>query len=431
MKSTGSRSVATSAEGDGNRDASNAAIEVAGGHAEEGAIKPKKMGLLTWLVALTCLVSGVGSVMSIKWTGRNEVAMCDGCERGKHDHPFVVTFVMFAGESMCGYVWLFDELYMKKKRGRRHGVFERPSEADQRKRPTPLWWWTLPTLVDLIGSSAVNAAFAMTNASTVQILRNSMLCWCAIITMVMMKRPLRVHEWLGIVVMTAGMVASAVAAILKDDGGQGDRAWLGIVLALAGTVFASFQLIVEEKFFEKTYTPPMKGVGIEGLVGLILTVFVTLICHYAKWYNFTKAIYQIKHSVTLRNAYGIYLLFAFVFNASGLLTTFLASGLLRGVIFSFRAPIVYILELCFKWTEFGVLELFSVILSVLGFFIFAYFLPFINRRTTPHTHALLRKGVPCFCTLPLEDSTASTDPDVEVRATPQKQTESSISKVSN
>lgn len=367
-----------------------------------------------WTAMGVGLIAGTAMLMAIKTMTRHLVAVGSG-ELKQYDQPFCQTFVMFLGEGMCLLV-VFYEDHVTKKTGRAHGVFEFATAEDLAKPRTPWWYWVLPACLDGIGTTLTNAALTMTYGSTVQILRTTMLVLTSLFALCLMRKPLRIHEWLGIFVMTGGMISAGIMAVLHPEVAESidpTKSKIGVVLTLIGTIFSAIQLAVEEKFFDKTYCPPLMGVGVEGCTGAFLSIFAIIICHYAKFYNFRDGIDQLKNSPRIIGCYVGVFFTVFIFNGAGLLTTFLGGGILRGVLYTCRSPVLYLVELAARMQTFTVGGIVSVILTSLGFLIYAYILPGINRRNTPSTHHILRKGVPCFCTYELEETDNEGDEGAE------------------
>lgn len=110
------------------------------------------------------------------------------------------------------------DLVIVKRRGGVQGHLEFPGSAESMaKTHIPKMYWMMPCLMDLMGSTLCNVAFTITFVSTVQVLRNSNVVMCAILQFVYLRRPLTIHEWLGVIVITLSMFMTGVYAILTTD----------------------------------------------------------------------------------------------------------------------------------------------------------------------------------------------------------------------
>lgn len=388
-----------------DRDVSATAVSVKEASPSDKGVAESSRRFWKWIAASLCLIAGVMCVFAVKLQSRDDRPVQSG-ELKPFDQPFIQTIVMFFGEGLCILVWLSDELFIKGKRKRAFGLFEFPTTEDLQKRLTPWWWWCLPSILDLTGTTISNVAFAITYGSTVQMLRNSLLVMTSITSLILVRRPLRVHEWLGVIFMTAGMVSAGIMSVINPDkhGIYEGHSWLGVVLTIGSTIFSAVQMTIEEFYFQKTYSPPMRAVGIEGLSGVVLSVAFIVVSHFAGFYNFAEGWYQMNHSSLLIGTNIWFLFSVLVFNGAGLMTTFLGSAVLRTVIDACRAPIVFLIELAGKLQAFTWGGLASLILSTLGFLTFSYIIPFVSKQRTPRAHTFCRKGVNCCCTIPLPPS---------------------------
>jgi hypothetical protein len=255
--------------------------------------------------------------------------------------------------------------------------------------------------LDLIGTAIINVAFTIGYASTIQMLRNTMLICTSLFSIVLIRRPLRSHEVIGILIMTVGMVVGGIYAIRNPDETSSvsdDKAWLGIVLTLIGTVFNAFQIILEEWYFKTHYMEPMLCMGLQGAFGLGFNAIAILIFHYSGVSNMAHGFYQMGQDTTILIGNIWYLIVVCFFNAGSICVTKLGSGLLRAVIYSLRAPIVWVVELIVGWQIFSVEQLMALILSAIGFFFYAFIMPGIRLDNWPKTYRFFRYQVPCFCT---------------------------------
>lgn len=365
--------------------------------------------LSPWVLAfasITTVVSGIFSAMSTKLQNRQYNFFA----------PFWQELIMFSGECLCFLVWTFDEYYFKGIRGRAWGLFEYPRPDDLKKPPTPFWWWAFPSVLDLVATSLQLIAETITYASTVAIFRNLSLILSAFTTIILMRRPLRYHEWIGVIVMTVGLIFGAMSAVLHPDETSvvsANKAWLGIVCTIVGTIASSVQLVVEEKFLSNHYCPPLKAVGCEGIFGLLVSIPCIVVPHAIKFNKSKRGRlidmaypwWLMNHNSKVMAGNFLFLFAVVFFNGAGLITTQLGSGLLRaGLMYACRAPFIWFVELTFKWSKFEPFYFAGLIILVIGFFIYSYHIPFVNRRRTPNAHRTLRKGLPCFCTHELPDS---------------------------
>eukprot|EP01053_Blabericola_migrator_P009056 Blabericola_migrator_1__9055@NODE_481_length_8138_cov_55_758146_g374_i0_p3_GENE_NODE_481_length_8138_cov_55_758146_g374_i0NODE_481_length_8138_cov_55_758146_g374_i0_p3_ORF_typecomplete_len399_score31_73Nuc_sug_transp/PF04142_15/1_8e25CRTlike/PF08627_10/1_1e24SLC35F/PF06027_12/1_7e24UAA/PF08449_11/4_2e14TPT/PF03151_16/2_9e10PUNUT/PF16913_5/5_2e07EamA/PF00892_20/1_9e05EamA/PF00892_20/9_7e03Mg_trans_NIPA/PF05653_14/1_2e02Mg_trans_NIPA/PF05653_14/3_NODE_481_length_8138_cov_55_758146_g374_i060477243 len=354
-----------------------------------------------WVSSTIVLWSGLATILLTKWQNRHYMAPCEGCAPTYYQHPYWQTYVMFAAEACCLGVHWIDQ-FIKRKKNKALGALEFPAHSwSVDREPVPWWWFGLPSFMDLMGTSMVNFAFAMTYASTVQMLRNSLVLVTAGMSMILMRRPLIVYEWIGIVVMTGGMVLSGMEAILRPDLATNTdpaKSWLGIVLTLVGTVLNAGTIISEEWMLKRRYCPPFRAVGWCGLTGLAWNTIAFPIVSVMGIDNMTANLYMLSHSQSLAWSQLLYLVSSATFNGFGMIVTKVGTGLLKGTLYACRAPLMWIFELTWGWAIFTYLNLAGFTLTFGGFFLFANMVPMLPFATFRKWYSA---EVPCFCTRPM------------------------------
>lgn len=232
-----------------------------------------------------------------------------------------------------------------------------PLPLDQPRKSVGEIVWVMPAVLDLIGSCVCNIAFLITFASTVQMVRSFCIAFTCVIYVLWLRKPLRIHEALGILAMTLGLSLAAVGAILHPDESSSydpSLAYVGIVLSLIGTAVQSFQLVLEERLFQKTPgIHPLKAVGIEGAGGAVLTIIALAIAQYLSLESSATTAYQFMASFHRALAANFYFLVACaLFNCTGIVVTALSSSVLKAVLFGLRAPLIWLVEIAIDWRQF-------------------------------------------------------------------------------
>ncbi len=156
-------------------------------------------------------------------------------------------------------------------------------------------------------------------ASVYQMLRGTLVLFAGAFTVVILRRRLFSHHWLGMVLITAGAAlvgASSIIYAQEDaDGGSngsnngaslGGRLWrafahgpgggaaagatssaagaplFGDILVVCAQAFNALQFILEEKFLVKYKVPALLAVGIEGCWGLLLCAVALPVLSFVK-----------------------------------------------------------------------------------------------------------------------------------------------------
>jgi drug/metabolite transporter (DMT)-like permease len=143
-------------------------------------------------------------------------------------------------------------------------------------------------------------------------LRGTLVLFAGAFTVVILRRRLFSHHWLGMVLITAGAalvgassiiysshdaagdagpsLLAALRAALGGGGGRSDGAGGGVaaaplfgdILVVCAQAFNALQFILEEKFLTQYKVPALLAVGIEGLWGLALCLVAMPIASFAR-----------------------------------------------------------------------------------------------------------------------------------------------------
>eukprot|EP01056_Protomagalhaensia_sp_Gyna25_P000993 Protomagalhaensia_sp_Gyna_25__992@NODE_1480_length_1799_cov_3222_803409_g408_i1_p1_GENE_NODE_1480_length_1799_cov_3222_803409_g408_i1NODE_1480_length_1799_cov_3222_803409_g408_i1_p1_ORF_typecomplete_len431_score70_37SLC35F/PF06027_12/4_1e02SLC35F/PF06027_12/2_4e24CRTlike/PF08627_10/9_3e23Nuc_sug_transp/PF04142_15/1_4e03Nuc_sug_transp/PF04142_15/3_7e21Nuc_sug_transp/PF04142_15/1_9e02UAA/PF08449_11/4_2e11TPT/PF03151_16/1_5e09EamA/PF00892_20/8_4e02EamA/PF00892_20/2e06EamA/PF00892_20/3_9e03PUNUT/PF1 len=361
-------------------------------------------GWIKWIAAGTCFTSGVLSSYSFKMMNKQDVARCgDGsspdCSVVAFNGPFLQTFLMFFGETVCLGLWHMDRIINEKKNKVPWSEFTLDYKSFNKKKGH--WWgWSIPSALDTLATILANSAMTVTYASTVQMLRNFLVVICALLQLMLIRRALRLHEWVGVITITGAMVLTAVPAILMPEGGEDDdpvQTVLAIVFAIVGTSLHGLQIMFEEWLFTKWAYSPVKAVGVEGVTGMVYLLILFPICQVTGLEDVKAAWYQWAHSWEILVITFFYLIACILFNGAGLATTKLGGGLLRSVMFALRGPAVWILDLIVGWIAYDHYNLAAIFVFLGGFAIHARMWP---AEKFPRWHAFFSIPWHWCCTKP-------------------------------
>ncbi|EZG79246.1 putative transmembrane protein [Gregarina niphandrodes] len=355
---------------------------------------------IAYLMALFTICAGVFSSTTSTWMNKQNAPSCSGCEPEPFVGAMLQTQQMFIAECIALIVWLIDNYFSG--RAKKAPLFEFVTDKIELTGPTGRWWfWPCCAVCDFAATLMINHAYQYTFAATVEMLRNFMVVMAAVFQVVLIRKSVTVHQWLGVLSITVAMILTAIPAIISPDDSLHDasatRTVIGVALAVAGTTVQAFQLLVEEWLFRKGRYPPLKAVGLEGITGMILTCIAWPIYQNTGAEDITGSWYQLFHNRTLIGVTLGYLPCGTIFNICGLGTTKLAGGLLRGVCFAVRAPLVWLVSMIVKWQSYDNYSLASAIVFALGFTVYCNFYGLLGDQ---EKYLWLRKPVPCFCTKP-------------------------------
>ncbi|KAH0488266.1 MAG: hypothetical protein KVP17_005114 [Porospora cf. gigantea B] len=350
------------------------------------------------LAASLILITGTCNTLLSKWQNKQCVPSCSGfveipsigiqcgsdsngdlfypkdyeCKPLYFEGPWWQTVIMYFGELLCLFVWLVDRK-LKNRKGLKIGSFDFPnSSASFNKPESPFYWWIIPTAIDFCASAMINYAFVLAFASTVQMLRNFNVIITAFLSLAVVRQALRVYQWTGVLVISIGLAITGIYAVAnpEEDNNATEMQWLGLVFALVGTALTSFQFVFEERLFRSYYISPLKAIGLQGIFGLIIGAVVLIVAQFTGLEDTKLSLYQTGQSSILLVSNILFTLSVAIFNGSGLTTSKLGSGLLRTIVITLRSVTIWLFELSVNWVDFDWLQLVSLIILIVGTFIY-------------------------------------------------------------
>lgn len=182
------------------------------------------------------------------------------------------TILMFVGESLVGFVYLFERMKTRKE-----------ELTGSEKKQASVLLVLFPTFMDLLSTLFSYTALNMVDSSVWQISRGGNIIFTAILSRIFLKRIFSGSSILGCVLAFVGITSVQVVAVIYSDssssGEIGDEV-LGILLLLASIIFNSIGLVFEKWIFNKYELSALKLVFLEGIYGLIAMVPLTFAFQY-------------------------------------------------------------------------------------------------------------------------------------------------------
>eukprot|EP00878_Enallax_costatus_P026089 GHUV01027966.1.p1 GENE.GHUV01027966.1~~GHUV01027966.1.p1 ORF type:complete len:330 (+),score=49.88 GHUV01027966.1:360-1349(+) len=266
------------------------------------------------LIAFGTLISTLGKLAyEVQSTGR------DGTQR-PFEKPWFLVLLMFTGMSLNLPLSLFLDLVRRSKR-RFSKIISRlrpvsveplytpllqyePDDADEMFNAPPMAYiptssssstqqrFTLldkqllilliPTLFDLLGSVLLNIGLLAVTASATAMLRQSLLLFAALLGVGLFKKKLNRLHLAGLAGCTAGLLMVCGGSLASGFGGSSatHRGTLagGIALILASQMVAAGQLLIDQSVYvNRLQLSPLKVVGCQGLLGVVITVLLLLL----------------------------------------------------------------------------------------------------------------------------------------------------------
>jgi hypothetical protein len=162
-----------------------------------------------------------------------------------------------------------------------HGL---PVHSRTRRCHQTIPWWlkpAVPAFFNLLNSAMRWASLVFVAASVAEMLISGMelvLSVCA--TRLVRGRKITLVRWLGVLVVTAGIIlvgvfdTKNVADGESNDGASVNGQIIGILLILGQSVMSVIQDLTEEVFMQEAAFPPALLVGMEGACGIAIAIIL-------------------------------------------------------------------------------------------------------------------------------------------------------------
>jgi drug/metabolite transporter (DMT)-like permease len=294
---------------------------------------------------------------------------------------------MYIGQMLCfGVYWIF--------------YFCRPSSLEANWVPISKWFLFLPaTLINMIGLTTIYVGLNLTYQTSYQMLRGTIVVFTGLLSVAFLGRTIRVYMWVGITVLTVGLIAVGLADPLLPPGVQEDANGIvsGSLLVILADIILAVQFVYEEKFLKKHNVSASLAAGLEGLFGsIILGILIVPMDYIPASKPFTLNPYHLEdvHGAFMQMrdnwrivaaTVGLIISSAFL-GYCGIKVTKEMSATSRQVLDSTRLLIVWIVALAVKWDKFNkwvfLLQFAGYILVIVGVIIYLDFIfrPYLIRH---------------------------------------------------
>jgi len=357
------------------------------------------------ILALCMLLFGTLNTITIKIQDITEVGTSPKGKPLYFSHPGFQSACMFLGEFTCLLPY-FCTYIKHKPRGPMTAPpsFRHSSWAHKLK---VFAIFLLPACLDSGATTLLNAGLILTYASVFQMLRGTMVVFTGLLTVLLLKRRLHIHHWLGIILISAGAAIVGASSVLsvghyvhrpahadvphrdysrrllmvegmmsKVEAAGAASPLLGDLLIVGAQVLQATQFILEEKYLWQYRVPTLLAVGLEGFWGLVICSVALPVLSTVHGGNglpldsFSGALREISGSAALKwCTFGSIASIAF-YNFFGLSVTKRLSGAGRATIDACRTAMVWMFSLWLGWEHFNGLQVvgFLVILAGSGLY---------------------------------------------------------------
>ena len=256
--------------------------------------------------------------------------------------------------------------------------------------PVPTWMYfvlIIPSVFDLFATALCMFGLLHVSVSIYQMLRGSAIIFVAILKEFVLKDKLRTYMWVGVFWNVVSIVLVGMTAMFSasdDEGDSGKNPLLGVTLILAGALVQSLQYAFEERVMSMDVAaPPLLLIGMEGLWGTLLCVFVLYpIAYYTpgddhgSYENPFNTLYMLQNSADVRHMFVLYFLSIFGYNMLACLVTFMLNSVWHAILDNFRPITVWVTDLFIfycvtttfgeSWTVWSYLQLLGMAVLLYG-----------------------------------------------------------------
>eukprot|EP00767_Chilomastix_cuspidata_P000845 gnl/Chilomastix_cuspidata/1241.p1 GENE.gnl/Chilomastix_cuspidata/1241~~gnl/Chilomastix_cuspidata/1241.p1 ORF type:complete len:418 (+),score=132.81 gnl/Chilomastix_cuspidata/1241:274-1527(+) len=324
----------------------------------------------SYLYVLGLLVTGSINTVSKKLQNGTWTIGLDGVEE-KFNKPWWQTGIMFIGEAFNMIVYQIVRCRRRKTQGDEKVLLENEAanafslidpgdervEAPKEALSMPLWKFILLGIAlcscDLVSTSLQGIGLLYVDASVYQLLRGAVIIFTGIFSIIFLKRRLRAFQWTGMFIVVLGLFCVGLSGFFgsEESGASAAEASLGIFLILFSQIFSATQFIIQEKTMKNLNLNPLKLVGIEGIIGAILTEVIVLPIMYfipgedhGSYENFIDAWVDVSNNAFLAGMVGLYCVSIAFFNFFSLSISKRFSSVHRTLFDSCRTVVVWVCQ---------------------------------------------------------------------------------------
>eukprot|EP00118_Oscarella_pearsei_P003488 m.14499 g.14499 ORF g.14499 m.14499 type:complete len:395 (+) comp25766_c0_seq1:174-1358(+) len=269
-------------------------------------------------------------------------------------HPFVQAFLAFFGQILALLVHRF--------RSSRQRNQETDKSEDSQKMPFMLF---VPPTIWAVWSFALRyIGLSKTHVSSFLMLKGSSIVFTALLSMAFLRTRIPVYQWIGCFLTVVSLVIVGVGDALVNGSQtpEFNSHISGDLLIVMSELLYSCKIVYEEKILKKHGFDPFQAVGLEGIIGSVLTCAI-IICLYfvpatlselrpKRLENGIDAFIQIGSNWKVAVAILGFVIGHSVFDCSGLIVTCEISAVTRIILENVRVLIVWMASLSLGWETF-------------------------------------------------------------------------------
>lgn len=255
---------------------------------------------------------------------------------------------------------------------------------------------SLIAMQDLLSTALCTIALTYTPLTTVQILRSSIVPLSIVLRKIIINKPLSRQLMVGIGFFIVSSYITILDLYINPTPSDfNDASYMHFLpkhlqspivsslLVFLSCFFQSLQLVMEEERLSNTNISPMLVAGIEGVCGIIISIFVVgPLCYYLPGYdngsteNFIDAFYALFSNYTIFITVVLYSICVYFYNILSLYITFFTNAIIHSAIDISRQLTVWLFSTCIYYmvgkvgrpfTMRSIFDVISIILLIYGF----------------------------------------------------------------
>lgn len=375
-----------------------------GGHGQGGTC-----GFNELMIFLAAIIAGTGSSITSKLLLDLKSIGLTG-EEEAFSFPLFQTFGMFAGMTVGllihyiiakfkipfpGYTHATTTVSPSRKSGSDETTSllnKETTETVNEPETLPLWMYfflIIPSVFDLIATTLCMFGLRYVNVSIYQMLRGSGIVFVAILKQSILKHTLKRFMWVGVFWNVISVFLVGAAAMMASTGVQSDGSesspLAGVILICAGAFVQSLQFVFEEKVMTEMDipAPPMLLIGMEGLWGTLICVFILYPIAYFTpgadhgcYENPFNTYVMIQNSTTIQWVFLVYFFSVFFYNFFAVLVTLMLNSVWHAILDNFRPMTVWGVDMFIfysvsaslgePWTQWSFVQLIGMVVLLYG-----------------------------------------------------------------
>lgn len=331
----------------------------------------------TVYVVIGTVVCGCLNSLLTKYQDNQCVKNCSNPDislRKTFDQPAIQTLQMFVGE--LGIYLVYYVLYESRfsKRSQYTALGDGPVVTNAQSLML-----AIPSMCDMMATTLMNVGLVYTPVSIYQMTRGAVVLFVAVMSVLFLKRRIRVLEWVALIIVTMGIaIVGYSGSNTPMESDDAVRVLFGMGLIFVAVAFQAVQFVVEERIMSRYQFAPMRLVYTEGFFGVVILVAALIVLNFVFGSiqtpaQFAESPFNLHESLSETFSLRLVLLSSLMimvcisaFNFCGITLTHQLSATARSTIDSCRTLLVWLVAMLLGWESFNLLQAVGFAVLVFG-----------------------------------------------------------------